>query len=138
MRAIIPRTRQCWIQAFSSDTSSGDRRGVLVYMSQTVGEFLREKLTNMGTWISSELGQTHSVDIKQYIAERTDTEIAYVVGVLGSNSTMITHRDWSGLARVADIPAELLDVFQLIRKREDMHDKFWRYLELFVEVISNS
>lgn len=105
-------------------------------MSQTVGEFLREKLTNMGTWVTTELGDT-PVDIKQYLADRTDTEIAYVVGILGSNSTMITHRDWSGLARVGDIPTELLDTFQLVRKREDMHDKFWAYLELFVHVISN-
>jgi len=107
-------------------------------MSQTVGAFLREKLTNMGVWMTTELGETLTVDIKQYIAERSDTEIAYVVGILGSNSTKITHRDWSGLARVGDIPVELLDVFQLIRKRDDMHDKFWRYLELFVQVISNT
>ena len=106
-------------------------------MSQTVGQFLREKLNNMGSWVSAELGDT-PVDIKQYLAERTDTEIAYMVGLLASNSNLITHRDWSGLARTADIPAELLEVFQLIRKREDMHDKFWRYLELFVQVISNS
>lgn len=106
-------------------------------MSQTVGEFLREKLTNMACWITSELGET-SVDIKQYLAERTDTEIAYLVGILGSNSTMITHRDWSGLARVAELPLELLELFQSIRKRDDMHDKFWRYLALFSEVISNT
>lgn len=103
----------------------------------SVGEFLREKLTNMGTWITNELGETSSIDTKQFLAERTDTEIAYVVGILGSNSTMIAHRDWSGLARLADLPHELLETFQSIRKREDMHDKFWRYLQLFVEVISN-
>lgn len=107
-------------------------------MSQTVGQFLREKLTNMGMWVTSELGDQSSVDIKQYIAERSDTEIAYVVGILRSNSNMITHRDWSGLSRTADLPKELLDTFQAIRKREDMHDKFWRYLDLFVQVISNS
>lgn len=107
-------------------------------MSQTVGAFLREKLTNMGLWVASELGETSNMDIKQYLAERSDTEIAYVVGILGSNSTMITHRDWSGLARVGDIPAQMLELFQLVRKREDMHDKFWRYLALFAEVISNT
>lgn len=103
-----------------------------------VGEFLREKLTNMSNWITSELGNSSDVDIKQYITERTDTEIAYMVGILKSNSTKITHRDWSGLDRVGDLPKELKEIFQFIRKREDMHDKFWRYLELFVQVISNT
>ena len=105
-------------------------------MSQTVGSFLREKLGNMGLWVHTEIGEL-GVDIKQYVAERSDTEIAYLVGILESNSTMIAHRDWSGLARTTELPPELLEVFQSIRKREDMHDKFWRYLELFVEVISN-
>lgn len=105
-------------------------------MSQTVGGFLREKLGNMGRWVQTEIGET-SVDLEQFVAERSDTEIAYLVGVLESSSTMIAHRDWSGLARSSDLPTELLDVFQSIRKREEMHDKFWRYLEMFVEVISN-
>lgn len=107
-------------------------------MSTTIGEFLREKLGNMANWVTTELGELSSVDIKQYIADRTDTEIAYLISILGSNSTMIAHRDWSGLARQADLPVEMLEVFQQIRKRDDMHDKFWRYLDLFVEVISNT
>lgn len=107
-------------------------------MSQTVGQFLREKMSNMASWIASELGDQNNVDLKQYLAERNDTEIAYVVGILGSNSTMIAHRDWSGLARLGDLPTQMLELFQSIKQREDMHDKFWRYLSLFVEVISNS
>tara|TARA_R100000951_G_scaffold107998_1_gene103876 strand:- start:1579 stop:1905 length:327 start_codon:yes stop_codon:yes gene_type:complete len=107
-------------------------------MNQTVGEFLREKMGNMANWIATELGDENPVDLNQYLAERTDTEIAYTVGILRSNSTMITHRDWSGLARLGDLPTQLLELFQSIKKREDMHDKFWRYLTLYVEVISNS
>lgn len=106
---------------------------------QTVGAFLREKLTNMANWIEEELGKENTrVVLKQYVADRTDTEIAYVVGILYANSVMITHRDWSGLARLSDLPRQLIEVLDGVRKREDMHGKFWRYLELFVEVISNS
>ena len=106
---------------------------------QTVGAFLREKLTNMAGWIEVELGKENiRVVLKQYVAERTETEIAYVVGILYANSTMITHKDWSGLARLAELPTSLLEVLDSVRKREDMHDKFWRYMELFVAVISNS
>lgn len=106
---------------------------------QTVGAFLREKLTNMAGWIEEELGKENiSVVLKQHIAERTETEIAYVVGILYANSPMITHKDWSGLARLGELPTPLLEVLDNVRKREDMHDKFWRYMELFVQVISNS
>ena len=103
---------------------------------QTVGAFLKEKLTNMATWIEEELG-TSDVDLKQYLAGRTETEIAYVVGNLCANSIQITHRDWSGLARLYDLPKDLLMLIDAIRKREDMHDKFWRYLELFSDAVSS-
>ena len=102
----------------------------------SVGDFLREKMGNMSRWVKEELGNT-GMDVEHITAEWTDTEIAYIVGVLESNSTKIAHRDWSGLAKVSNLPDELLELFQMIRKREDMHDKFWRYMELFVEVISN-
>ncbi len=107
-------------------------------MSQTVGEFLREKLTNMASWVNSELGTQSSEDLKQYVAERKETEIAFIAGLLSTNSNLIAHKDWSGLARLGDIPAEMQEIFHAIRKRDDMHDKFWRYLHLFAEVISNT
>ena len=106
---------------------------------QTVGAFLREKLTNMAGWIEEELGKENiRVVLKQYIAERTETEITYVVGILYANSTMITHKDWSGLARLTELPTSLLEVLHNVSKSEGMHEKFWRYMELFVAVISNS
>ena len=44
---------------------------------QTVAAFLREKLTNMANWIEEELGKENTrVVLKQYVADRTDTEIA--------------------------------------------------------------
>ena len=105
---------------------------------QTIGSFLKEKMTNMAVWIRTELGpEVTNVDMEQYVSERTETEIAYVVGLLSTNSNMITHKDWSGLARLQDLPPQLEALFHHIRQREDMHDKFWRYLELFAQVISN-
>ena len=105
---------------------------------QTVGSFLREKLTNMANWVDNELGTPSTVNLKQYVAGRTETEIAFIAGLLSTNSNLIAHKDWSGLARLGDIPAEMKEIFHAIRKRDDMHDKFWRYLHLFAEVISNS
>jgi hypothetical protein len=105
---------------------------------QTVGAFLKEKMTNMAVWVSTELGPgVTTVDMKQYVSERTETEIAYVAGLLSTNLNLIAHRDWSGLARLQELPPQLETLFHHIRQREDMHDKFWRYMELFAQVISN-
>lgn len=100
---------------------------------QSVGSFIKEKLFNMAKWVEGEI----DVDLKQYVAARTETECTYLAGLLSTNSDKIVHRDWGGLARIGDIPEELQGVFHRIRQREDMHDKFWRYLELFAKVISN-
>ena len=99
----------------------------------TVALFLREKLGNMGRWIESETG----TEVLSFINRRTNIELTYMAGVLNTHFVCITNRDWSCLARLGDIPSELQDVFQLVQKREGMHDKFWRYLELFAHVISN-
>ena len=106
-------------------------------MSSTVGEFLREKMTNMGRWVNTELGTELDVDLEQYVARRTETELAMIANLLSTNSTIIIHTDWSGLSRLGDIPEELQTCFHCIRQRQDMHDKFWKYLQLFRDVISN-
>ena len=102
----------------------------------TVGQFIKEKMGNMAKWATTELKEL-DVDLEHFVQERTETECAYLAGLLSTNSIMIPHKDWSGLSRIGEMPKELLAVFHLIRQREDMHDKFWRYLELFVSVISN-
>lgn len=106
-------------------------------MSSTVGEFLREKMSNMGRWVNKELGNEINMDLEQYVAGRTETELAVIASLLSTNSTIIIHKDWSGLSRLGEIPADLQTCFHCIRQREDMHDKFWRYLHLFRDVISN-
>jgi len=104
---------------------------------ETVGQFIKEKMGNMARWATEALKDEHNVDLEHFVMERTETECAYLAGLLSTNSNMITHQDWSGLARIGEMPKQLLDIFHLIRQREDMHDKFWRYLDLFATVISN-
>lgn len=98
---------------------------------------MREKLMNMVVWLETELGK-QSVDLEQYVARRTETEIACVAGILSTNSALVEARDWDGLVALGDCPRELRGLFLQVRERKDLHDKFWRYLELFVCVISNA
>ena len=64
--------------------------------------------------------------------------------VLNANSEKINHRDWCGLvgmldddAIASDVAAQFTELIHVVRVREAMHDKFWRYLELFKGVVNS-
>ena len=38
----------------------------------------------------------------------------------------------------SDVSATFIDLLQLVRARPELHDKFWRYMELFRDVVNNS
>lgn len=112
---------------------------------QTVGAFLKEKLGNMARWVTEEVGKENlSVDLEQFVRDRSEVEVTFLSQVLNSNSAKISHRDWCGLVGMLHddaIPKELAEQFaviiQVVRVRETMHDKFWRYLELFRDVVNS-
>ena len=108
----------------------------------TVGTFIKEKLGNMARWVASEVGAENiPVDIEQIVVDRSAVEVTFLAEVLNANSSVVSHRDWKGLVRLLeaeDIPLDLTAVVQAVRGREDLHDKFWRYLELFRDVVQNS
>ena len=108
----------------------------------TVGEFLKEKLVNMAVWIEGEIGKENlPVDVVQLSRDRRAVEVTILAEVLNANSTLVTHRDWSGLVRrltEEDLPVDFAAVLHAVRAREELHDKFWRYMELFREVVQSS
>ena len=104
---------------------------------QTIGQFLLEKSMNMSKWVLEEIGKENlPEDYEQTIAARTETEITYFCEVLRSNSLLVTHRDWRGLVKIDEVPYEMVMVLQAVKSRPDMHYKFWRYLEMFIKVMS--
>lgn len=107
-------------------------------MSMRVGEFLRLKLGNMAKWVQTELGEQLTVNLELYVAERTETELACLAGILSTNSTIVHQRDWDGLAGLSSMPEPLQRVFELLRGRRDMHTKMWLYLELFIVAVNGS
>ena len=111
--------------------------------SMELGAFLKEKLCNMARWVTGEVGKQNlsNYDIEQLANDRSVVEVTFLATVLDANSAKVSHRDWSGLVRVMqaeDLPVDLFVVVQAVRSRPEMHDKFWRYLELFRDVIQYS
>lgn len=98
----------------------------------TVGAFLKEKASNMVEWLIEEKVLTKRITV----TELTTTTMATKLEV---NRQIVYNRDWSGIARLAG-SAGLTDLTQMIeavRSRQDLHDKFWRYLELFVDTLTS-
>jgi len=106
--------------------------------TQTKGEFLLDKFKNMAKWVTQEVGQENlPVDLLAGLETRSVLEITVLCGALGANNSVAIHRNWSGLVQLMAVhkaPSELQEVVVAIQKRPELHDKFWRYIELFMEV----
>lgn len=116
-------------------------------MTQTVGAFLKAKLSNLAVWVIESLGKENiNMDLEQFVNRRSEVEITFFADILSSNSAKVVHRDWAGLVGIlstdatipSDVSASFIDLLQLVRSRPELHDKFWRYMELFRDVVNNS
>ena len=116
-------------------------------MTQTVGAFLKVKLSNLAVWVIESLGKENiNMDLEQFVNRRSEVEITFFADILSSNSAKVVHRDWAGLVGIlstdatipSDVSATFIDLLQLVRSRPELHDKFWRYMELFRDVVNNS
>ena len=106
---------------------------------QPKGEFLKEKMLNLAKWVTLEVGKENlAVDVIAAIDGRTVLEVTMVCGLLEANENLTIHRNWGGLVQLMaahSVPPELQEVVALVRQKEVMHDKFWRYMRLFVDVV---
>lgn len=112
----------------------------------SVGAFLKLKLGNMARWVTDEVGKENlGMDLELFIANRSEFEVTLIAQTAGAeHATIITHRDWCGLNQLLngdDVPAHISKVFvellHVVKQREHMHDKFWRYMELFRQVVNS-
>lgn len=107
-------------------------------MEQTKGEFLKEKMMNMAKWVTEEVGQENlPVDVIAGIAGRSVVEVTALSGALDANFVQVTTRNWSGLVQLMNdhaVAQELQEVVVAVQQQPAMHDKFWRYMDLFATV----
>tara|TARA_Y100000401_G_scaffold20822_1_gene13933 strand:- start:1174 stop:1527 length:354 start_codon:yes stop_codon:yes gene_type:complete len=115
-------------------------------MPETVGDFLKTKLGNMARWVSDGVGKENlTIDPVAFVAERSALECVVLADAVASHKAVVMSRDWRGLAKLLKdeaVPEEWAVSFacllHAVKAREDMHDKFWRYMELFRDVIIKS
>ena len=110
-------------------------------MSLTIGDFLRHKMGNMARWVSDEVGKENlPVDVVQLVDGSRGVELVYFAELLAEHRGAVTHRDWRKLLALIEnekAPVWVMTLAMAVRAREAMHDKFWRYLELFRDTVSS-
>ena len=104
----------------------------------TVGAFLKSKMHNMAVWVQAELGTDAAMDYVAAVDARLELELTTFAAMLHSKKHIETQRDWDALFALATDQAGFEPVVQLlmdVHAREHMHEKFWRYVKLFIEVM---
>ena len=115
-------------------------------MPETVGEFLKTKLGNMARWVSDGVGKENlTIDPVAFVDERSELECVVLAETIATEKAAIMSRDWRGLVKLLDrqaVPAEWANSFacllHAVKAHEEMHERFWRYMEMFRDVINKS
>ena len=102
-------------------------------MSITVAQYLRMKLENMKTWLAAE-------GCKVPLTLLQDVQIVALAQILFDDySDAIARRDFTALlADEQNLPMVVLKAVLFVEQHEPLHDKFWRYLELFSKTVSGA
>ena len=67
-------------------------------MSETVGVYLKQKISNMAGWITEEVGKENlSIDICTFANNMRHVEVTLLGELLSESSACVTHRDWREL-----------------------------------------
>ena len=104
----------------------------------SVGEFVKSKMHNMAVWVQEELGSVIAIDYVAAVDARSELELTTLCVMLHTEKDIAAQRDWDALIELASEEAALAPLLQIlveVRQRESMHEKFWKYVQLFIDVI---
>lgn len=95
------------------------------------GEFLLEKVTNMSKWLDEHL----DLGLVDQARDLRAVQATVLATSVGGNVQIAASRDWNALIEVIASEAPvLLQAAMMVRERPALHEKFWRYIDLFVEI----
>ena len=107
----------------------------------TIGEFVKSKMHNMADWVQAELGSDAPIDFVAVVHARSELELTTLCATLHSKKNIAAQRDWDAFIALASEQAAFASMVRIlgeVRKREQMHEKFWKYVQLFIDVIDES
>lgn len=98
------------------------------------GSFLKGKASNMIAWLR-EAGV-----LGEELPTFTELQATYMAELLTEREAAVTAKAFDELLAAEELTqSEIGGIFhsilQGVRDRDDLHEKFWRYLALFIEVV---
>ena len=102
---------------------------------QVLGIFLQEKLRNFVKWILSEIPKKElpiGYSLNKLATEQQCCDFAEVVTDMREP---VTARDFDALSKHKLASDTMVMVIRAVYLRPDMHDKFWRYMDMCVHVL---
>lgn len=100
-------------------------------MQETRGEYLRNKSHNMRLWLEKSLPGETAVDSLPIASE---IQAMWLAECLLEVRDAVSRRDFGELREHEALTVEWRALLHVVEAHEEMHEKFWRYLTLFVEV----
>ena len=97
---------------------------------ETKGSFLKSKMHNMRAWLQGELtgAAVHA------LPEVTEVQACYLEECLIPHKGSVSEKRFEALAADKSLDASFREVLTEIQRAPATHDKFWRYVDLFLEV----
>ena len=103
----------------------------------SVGEFVKSKMHNMAVWVQEELGSVIAIDYVAAVDARSELELTTLCAMLHSRKE--SRRTVTG-ALSSRLQASTRHLRRCCRSSTlcadvSMHEKFWKYVKLFIDVI---
>jgi len=96
---------------------------------QTTGNFLVEKTGNMARWLKSE---GNPIDLPPLTPMKA---VFFAQQLLAKHGETLTTRNFATLLADKEIPPEVLMSISFVQKNPNLHEKFWRYCDLFSDCV---
>jgi hypothetical protein len=107
--------------------------------TEHLGEFLHQKVCNMARWIESE---TRCEGLCAQATSMNNLGAVLLANGINQEREIVHAKDWDALqthlqnASTLPIVPLLIRACKEVQERPQMHTKFWRYLDMFCEVVS--
>lgn len=97
-------------------------------MEMTIGAYMREKMMNMAAWLQKEGCDVPPFDVNETLL------VAAAQTLHDTFDEAIRARNFDAMER-GQLPGAFKEPLAFVRAHPDLHDKFWRYLTLFSDVV---
>ena len=102
---------------------------------QAIGIFLQEKLKNFVKWVLSEIPKKELPTGYSLNKLATASQCVEFAEIVTEMRAPVTARDFDALSKHSQATETMVAVIRAVYLRPELHDKFWRYMDMCVDVL---